>query len=131
MEAARMDAGRERPTEAEQQHLRALELANRVRQTRAEMKRGIAAGALTAAEVVLDCPWWAQSMAISDVVMSQKRWGHARCHRLLQSIGVPENKEVATLTERQRRALVNVLDPKRAPAADARGAARERMLSAA
>jgi hypothetical protein len=139
---ATMDAGQE-------QHLRALEYANRVRLARARMKRHIAAGELSAAEVVLSCPWQAHSMSISDLLMSQKRWGRTRCRRLLVSLGVPENKQVGTLTERQRQALAAVLAAKNAPAAEqavtpdtsapretqvaARAAmgARERALSAA
>ena len=96
-----------------QQHLRALEHANRVRLARAEMKRDIASGELSVIEVVLDCPWQAHSMSISDVLMSQKRWGRARCRRLLTAIAVPENKPVGTLTERQRRAMADVLRAKR------------------
>src|SRR3954469_7213489 len=97
---------------AEQQHLRALEYANRVRLARARMKRKIAAGELTAADVVLTCPWQAHSMAISDLLMSQKRWGRTRCRRLLVALGVPENKQIGTLTERQRLALAAVLTAK-------------------
>jgi hypothetical protein len=140
-DSATVDAGQE-------QHLRALEYANRVRLARARMKRGIAAGELSAAEVVLDCPWQAHSMSISDLLMSQKRWGHTRCRRLLVSLGVPENKQVGTLTERQRVALAAVLAAKNAPTAAedeahtvpvrvpqsphrASLAARERALSAA
>ena len=107
--SATIDAGQE-------QHLRALEYANRVRLSRARMKRRIAAGELPAAEVILTCPWQAQSMSISDLLMSQKRWGRARCRRLLVSLGVPENKQVGTLTERQRLALAAVLTAKNAPA---------------
>jgi hypothetical protein len=102
--------------EAGQQHLRALESANRVRLARAELKRQIADGALTVGEVVLDGAWQVHSMQISDLLMSQKRWGHTRCRRLLMSIGVPENKAVGTLTERQRRALVAVLAGEPVPA---------------
>jgi hypothetical protein len=98
----------------QEQHLRALEYANRVRLARARMKRKIAAGELTAAEVVLNCPWQAHSMSISDLLMSQKRWGRTRCRRLLVSLGVPENKQVGTLTERQRLALAAVLNAKNA-----------------
>src|ERR671917_2986153 len=101
---------------AEQQHLRALEYANRVRLARARLKRKIAEGELTASEVILQCPWQAHSMSVSDVLMSQKRWGRARCRRLLVSLGVPENKQVGTLTERQRLALAAVLTAKNAPA---------------
>jgi hypothetical protein len=99
----------------QEQHLRALEYANRVRLARARMKRKIAAGELPAAEVVLSCPWQAYSMSISDLLMSQKRWGRTRCRRLLVSLSVPENKQVGTLTERQRVALASVLMAKNAP----------------
>jgi len=106
---ATVGAGQE---EAGQQHLRALEHANRVRLARAQMKRQVAAGELSAAEVVLSCPWQANSMDISDLLMSQKRWGRARCRRVLLSISVPENKKIGTLTERQRVALAAVLRAK-------------------
>jgi hypothetical protein len=107
-ESATASAGQE-------QHLRALEYANRVRLARARMKRKIAAGELPAAEVVLSCPWQAHSMSISDLLMSQKRWGRTRCRRLLVSLSVPENKQVGTLTERQRLALAAVLTAKNSP----------------
>ena len=99
----------------DQQHLRALQEANRVRLARAALKREVASGDLAAAEVILSCPWQAHSMSISDLLMSQKRWGRARCKRLLTSIGVPENKAVGTLTERQRSALATVLSEKASP----------------
>lgn len=102
--AARVDAA--------QQHLQALEYANRVRLARADMKRRIAAKELSAAEVILTSPWQAESMSISDLLISQKRWGRARCRRLLLWVGVPENKRIGTLTERQRRALASVLSAK-------------------
>jgi hypothetical protein len=99
------------PTAAPQ-HLRALEHANRVRLARAELKRRIATSELSAAEVVSDCPWEAASMEISDLLMSQRRWGRARCRRLLLSLGLPENKQMGTLTARQRQALAALLSAK-------------------
>jgi hypothetical protein len=122
--SATIDAGQE-------QHLRALEYANRVRLARAGMKRRIAGGELPAADVVLTCPWQAHSMSISDLLMSQKRWGRTRCRRLLVSLGIPENKQVGTLTERQRRALASVLTAKNAPAAAQSSHERAGVLSAA
>lgn len=98
--------------DAGQQHLRALEIANRVRLARAEIKRQVAGGELSAADVVMSCPWPAQSMPISTLLTSQKRWGRARCRRMLVSIGVAENKPVGSLTERQRMALVDALREK-------------------
>lgn len=123
-ESATVDAGQE-------QHLRALEYANRVRLARAEMKRGIASGELSAAEVVLSCPWQAHSMSISDLLMSQKRWGRTRCRRLLVALGVPENKQVGTLTERQRLALASMLAAKGVDVAGDQTLAREHAFSVA
>jgi hypothetical protein len=93
----------------EPQHLRALEHANRVRLARAELKRRVASGDVRVANVVLECPWEAQSMELSELLMSQKRWGRERCRRLLLALGIPENKQVGTLTERQRVALAAML----------------------
>jgi hypothetical protein len=91
------------------QHLRALEQANRVRLARAELKRRVATQATTVADVVLECPWEAESMALSDLLMSQRRWGRARCRRVLLTLGLPENKQIGTMTDRQRRALASTL----------------------
>jgi hypothetical protein len=93
------------------QHLRALEHANRIRLARAELKRKIGAGQVSAAEVVASPPRAVESMSISELLMSQRRWGRARCRRLLLSLGVPENKRIGTLTERQRVALQALLEP--------------------
>ena len=91
------------------QHMRALAQANRVRLTRAELKRQVADGELTVAEVVLDSPWEAGSMAIADLLMSQHRWGRTRCRRLLASLPMSETKTVGSMTDRQRRALATLL----------------------
>ena len=110
------------------QHLRALQHANRVRLARAELKRKVASQEIAAAEVVLDCPWEAASMEVSDLLMSQRRWGRARCRRLLLSLGLPENKQIGTLTVRQREALAAVLTAK--ASANARILEREALVTA-
>lgn len=98
------------------QHLRALERANRVRLARAELKRRVAAGELTAAEVVDRSPWEAERMTLCELITSQRRWGSTRCRKFLAALHLPELKEVGTLTERQRRELVAALDEASAPA---------------
>jgi hypothetical protein len=91
------------------QHLRALERANAVRLARADLKRRVADGELTAAEVILGAPWEADSMTVSDLLTSQRRWGHTRCRKLLQAIPMSENKTIGSMTERQRRAVAQLL----------------------
>jgi hypothetical protein len=98
--------------EAAPQHLRALQYANRVRLARAGLKRSIADQQTSVVEVIVCCPWQAESMSISDLLMSQKRWGRARCRRLLVSLGIPENKPLGTFTQRQRDALTDALSAK-------------------
>ena len=87
------------------QHMQALAQANRVRLARAELKRQVADGELSVADVVLECPWEAESMAISDLLMSQHRWGRTRCRRFLGSVSMNETKTIGSMTDRQRREL--------------------------
>lgn len=94
-------AGAQRP-----QHMQALAQANRIRLARAELKRQIAEGDLSVADVVLECPAEAESMSIADLLTSQHRWGETRCRRLLLSMAMSETKAVGSMTERQRRELV-------------------------
>jgi hypothetical protein len=89
--------------------MRALAQANRVRLARAELKRQVADGEVSVAEIVLECPWEAESMAIADLLMSQHRWGRTRCRRFLAAIPMSETKTVGTMTERQRHALAAML----------------------
>ncbi len=91
------------------QHLQALQRANAVRLARADLKRRVADGAITTAEVILDAPWEADSMAISDLLTSQRRWGNTRCRKFLQSIPMSENKTIGSMTDRQRIALAQML----------------------
>jgi hypothetical protein len=87
------------------QHMRALERANLVRLARAELKRAIARGDLDASEVVRDCPWQTESMTISELLTSQRRWGRTRARKFLLPLSLNENKQLGTLTSRQRQLL--------------------------
>src|SRR5664280_2082137 len=91
------------------QYMRALERANKVRLARAELKRKVAMDEIDAAEVILACPWEAQSMAVTDLLMSQRRWGQTRCRKFLAQIPMSETKTVGSMTERQRRTLAATL----------------------
>jgi hypothetical protein len=105
------------------QHILALERANRVRLARAALKRKVAAGELDAAEVVLTSPWETETMSVSELLMSQKRWGRTRSRKFLMSIGLSETKTLVSLTERQRVTLAALLASKtQAARAQANGA---------
>jgi hypothetical protein len=91
------------------QHMQALARANEVRLARAELKRQVAVGEVSAAEVVLASPWEAESMTVSDLLLSQCRWGNQRCRKLLAQVPMSETMTVGAMTERQRAALAALL----------------------
>ena len=99
------------------QCLRALEQANRVRLARADLKRQIAGGELDAAEVLLACPWMAETMTVGELLSSQLHWGSRRCEKLLRAIPIAETKRLNELTERQRTRVADLLLARRAAGA--------------
>jgi hypothetical protein len=92
------------------QRLRALERANAVRLARADLKRRIADGEISAADVILACPPESCSWSLGDLLMSQRRWGTTRCRKFLGRNHITETKPVGALTERQRRVLATQLE---------------------
>jgi hypothetical protein len=91
------------------QRMQALERANAVRLKRAQLKRSIADGQMSAADVVLDLPWEAESWSVGELLTSQRRWGSIRAHKLLAGLHISETRPVGRLTERQRCVLATQL----------------------
>lgn len=96
----------------EPQHMQALARANRVRLARAALKRAVGAGKRPVAEIVLESPWEAESMSISELLSAQRRWGRTRSRKFLGELALSENKRIGTLTHRQRLLLSAALDAK-------------------
>jgi hypothetical protein len=117
------------------QRLRALEQANAIRLARAELKRRVAEGQTSAAEVIMQCPDEARRWTLGELLMSQRRWGTSRCRKFLEGNHLTEVKAIGALTERQRRVLAEQLSGRRTDQgfdgfdlADERQAAAGRML---
>lgn len=91
------------------QHMEALARANRVRLARAELKRAISRGEADIADVIRECPWETESMTLTELLTSQRRWGRTRARKLLQALALGENKRLGTLTPRQRALLASAL----------------------
>lgn len=91
------------------QYMRALQRANEVRLARAELKRRVATGKVGVVEVLQDCPWEAESMAVADLLVSQRRWGDHRCRKFLAQVPMSEKKTIGSMTPRQRQTLVALL----------------------
>jgi hypothetical protein len=93
----------------EPQRMRALERANEVRLARARLKRQIADGHRTAAQVILELPPEAANWSVRELLMSQRRWGSIRSRKLLAELQIGELRPIGALTERQRRLLAGQL----------------------
>jgi hypothetical protein len=96
-------------TQEPQQRMRALERANQVRLKRAELKRQIADGHRSAAEVIIQLPDEAQNWSVGELLKSQRRWGSIRSHKLLAGMHISEKRPIGELTERQRREIAGRL----------------------
>ena len=94
------------------QCMQALARANQVRLARAALKRDIGAGRRDVTDVILTSPEEAETMSLSELLCSQRRWGRARSRKLLAAATLSEGKRLGTLTERQRRILVAELEAK-------------------
>lgn len=94
---------------SEPQRLRALERANEIRLARAAIKRRIALGEVSAAEVILECPEAADTWPVGELLMSQRRWGAMRCRKFLARNQITETKPIGSLTDRQRHLLARAL----------------------
>ena len=86
------------------QHLQALQRANEVRDERARLKRDLKAGRKTLAQALED-PCVAK-MEVVDLLKCLPRWGRHHAMRALAPEYISPNRLVGTLTERQRKALV-------------------------
>lgn len=98
----------EQPEEVPQ-HLEALEQANRVRFSRAVLKRLIKSGEVRLSDVLLDPPEYLKTCPIGEMVRAQDRWGRARTRELLIVAEISEKRPIGKLTLRQRKVLADLL----------------------
>jgi hypothetical protein len=93
-----------------EQRREALRQANLVREARARLKRRIAAGEESAAEVVLSRRSELKSMSLETLLTSQRGWGQERCSEFLKRLQIRESKTIGSMTERQRVLVAGVLN---------------------
>ena len=92
------------------QHMDALALANEVRLKRSALKGEVARGEVSVVDVIAEPPECARSMGILELLMAQHRWGRTRSLRVLRRVQMLETKALGAMTDRQRRALLEVLE---------------------
>ena len=65
---------------------------------------------MSVADIILTSPKEAESWSLSELLMSQRRWGSERCRKFLKRNDIYERKSVGSLTTRQRLLLANQLE---------------------
>ena len=97
------------PGRSPEQRLRALDKANEVRCSRAQLKRELAAGTIELAQVLTDPPPCAQTAKLRELLLAVSGFGPARVHRALAHCRIASAKTVAGLSDRQRAELIELL----------------------
>lgn len=92
------------------QRLQALVRANDVRSRRAQLKRDVFAGDVSAADVLRDPPEWAARMRVVDVLLAQRGWGLTRVRRVMLRLRISDSKTAGGLSPRQRVEVTAVLE---------------------
>jgi hypothetical protein len=82
-----------------------------VRLGRVALRRRVRAGSVRAVDVIRETPEEALTMSVFSLLTAQARWGRARALRVLRLALMSESRTLGELTERQRDALVRLLDP--------------------
>jgi len=96
------------PEARRQQALDALQIANEVRVKRAKILRRFNAGEISLRDVFADPHM--EKARIYDVLTKKKQWGAARVRRLLRNLAVSENRVLSSLSERQKKAIIDATE---------------------
>jgi hypothetical protein len=94
-----------------QRRLLSLARANEVRVERADLKRALAGGSVTFAEVLADPPACALTAKVGDLLLSVPGIGPAKSARALAHCRIADTKTIGGLSDRQRAALTDRLGP--------------------
>jgi hypothetical protein len=97
------------PARSHEQRMQALERANRTRTARAELKRHVRAGRLSASEVLVNPPQYAETMRVLDLLLAIPKIGRVKAMRMLNRHSVAPSKTIGGLSARQRGALLAAL----------------------
>jgi hypothetical protein len=97
------------PQISEEQRKAALESAIRVRHERADLKAKIKAGEVSVEAVLGMDIAAAEGMRVVDLIKACPGYGEAKAKKLMDELGIPENRRVKGLGKNQREALVKAL----------------------
>lgn len=97
------------PKLTEEQRKAALEKAARARRVRAEVKELLKTGSLTLPQLFerADADELVAGLKVESLIASMPGTGKIKAKRMMESLGISENRRIRGLGERQREALIN------------------------
>lgn len=98
------------PPRTTDQRLEALRRANVVRAWRTDLKARMLIGETTATEVLTYTPPLAETMKVLDLLLTVPQIGKVKADKILRKAGVSPSKTVTGITDRQRTAVLKLLD---------------------
>lgn len=87
----------------------ALQRANEIRTKRAQFKRDLKAGRVTAHHYLLEPPHWLETMKIFDVLLAMPKYGRVKTNQILHRVRMSPSKTVGGMSPRQRSEVVSWL----------------------
>ena len=91
------------------QRMKALDAANEIRTYRAELKRKIKAGRVSAADVLLEPGPLLETMHVFDLLLAVPRQGRVKTNKILRQANISPSKTLGGMTQRQRSELAGLL----------------------
>jgi hypothetical protein len=87
----------------------ALTSANKVRTTRASLKKDLKAGRDSAVGYILEPPEWMHTMKLFDLMLAMPKYGRTKVNRILTQCRISPSKTIGGLSSRQREEVVSYL----------------------
>ena len=97
------------PERTNAQRMRALQRANAIRSSRAQLKRDLKAGKVKIEKLLLDPPDYVQSAKAFDMILAVPKYGRVKANKILNVCRISPSKTIGGLSERQRAELVHML----------------------
>ncbi len=95
------------PYRSSEQHMAALQRANRVRRLRSELRTDLTER--RAADFIGRPPWWLNTMRLTLLLSQIHGWGPVKVRRTLVRCRVADTKTVGGLSDRQRAEILEAL----------------------
>ena len=100
---------RSAPERSLTQRMDALGEANRIRTSRANLKRDLKAGRKSVLDILLSPPEYAMTMKLYDLMLATPKYGRVKVNKILQQIRISPSKTIGGLSQRQRSEIVSMM----------------------